>query len=129
MHPNGRGRGRYSPRGEAQGKYQKQGQYGGPPKQYGGCNLQPHQAPSHHYGRNINYQRFQGPSTNVKRYNNWNYFHTHGLYVKDENDSSNCRNPSWNHNWQATRGNTMGGSQINKIKTYLPSQVPNPSPP
>ena len=127
----GRGRGRYLPRGDAQGKYQQQGKYGGPPKKYGGRSLQHYQAPRQQYGQNSNYQGqgFQGPSTNMKSYNNWNYCHTHGFDVKDEHNSSNFHNSSWNHNWQTTCENTMGGPQINKRKAYLPSQVPNPSPP
>ena len=68
----GRGRGRCSPRGAAQGQYQQQGHYGGPTQKYGGCSLQPYQAPSQQYGRSSNYQGFQGPSTNVRIYNNWN---------------------------------------------------------
>ena len=125
----GRGCGRYFPRGAAQEQYQQHGKYGGPPQQYGGRSLQPYQVPSQQYGQNINYQGFQGPSTNVKRNNNLNYCHTPGFDVKDENDSSNCRNPIWNHNWQATHENKMVRSQRNKSKTYLPSQVSNPSPP
>ena len=39
---------------------------------------------------------------------------------------SNCCNPSWNHNWKATRENKMEGPKRNTRKTYLPSQVPNP---
>ena len=103
----GRGRGHYSPMGSAQGQYQQQGQYGGPHQQYGVRSLQLYQAPRHQYVKNSNYQGqgFQVPSTNVKRYNNWNYCHTHGFDVKDEHDSLNCLNPSWNHNWQETREN------------------------
>ena len=104
----GRGSGRNLPRGVSQGQYQQQGHYGGPTQQYGGCILQPYQAPSQQYGQNSNCQGFQGPSTKAKRYNNWNYCHTHGSNVKDEHNSSNCRNPSWNHNWQGTSENTMG---------------------
>ena len=65
----------------------------------------------------------------MKRYKYWNYCQTHGFDVTYEHDSSNCRNPSWNHNWQANRENTMSVSQRNMSKIYLPSQVPNPSPP
>ena len=94
-----------------------------------GRSLQPYQAPSQQYGRNINYRGFQGPSTNVKRYKNWNFCHTYGFDVKDKHDISNCRNTSWNHNWQETCENTMVGSQRNKSKCFLSSQVPNPIPP
>ena len=125
----GRGRGRYSPMGAAQGQYQQHGHYGGPTQQYGGRSLQPYQAPPQKYGRNCNYQGFQGSSKNVKRYNNWNYCHTHVFHVKDEHDRSKCRNPSWNHNWQANRENKMGESQRNKSKAYLLGQLPSPSPP
>ena len=124
----GQGRGRYSQRGADQGQYQQQGRYVGPTKQYGGRILQPYQAPSHQYVRNSYYQGFQGPFTNVKIYNNWNYCHTHGFDVKDEHDGSNCRNPIWNHNWPSTCGNTMGVSQRNKSKAYLPNHLTNLSP-
>ena len=66
----GQGRGRYVPRGATRGQYQQQGQCGVLPQQYGGRSLQPYQAPTQQYGRNSNYQGFQGPSTNMKRYNN-----------------------------------------------------------
>ena len=95
----GQGCGHYSPRGSTQGQYQHQVNYGGPTQKYGGRSLQPYQAPSQQYGQKSNYQGFQGPSTNVKRNNNWNYCHTHVFDVKNEHDGSNCHNPSWNHNW------------------------------
>ena len=91
----GRGRGCYLPRVATQGQYQQHGQYGGPTQQCGGRSLQPYQAPSKKYGRNSNCQGFHVPSTNVKRYNNWNYCHTHVFDVKDEHNRSNHHNPSW----------------------------------
>ena len=116
-------------KGVDQGQYQQQGKYGGPIQKYGGRILQPYKSISQQYVRSSNYQGFHGPSKNVKIYNNWNYCHTHGFDVKDDHDSSNCRNPSWKYNCQATRENTMGGSQRNKFTAYLPSQVPKLSPP
>ena len=56
----------------------------------------------------------------TKRYNNWNYCSTHGYDVTDEHTSENCNRPGWNHNYYATRANTMGGSTRNQHKTQLP---------
>ena len=79
------------PRGAAQGQYQQEGKYAGSPQKYGGRSLQSYQAPIQQHGRNSNYQGqgFQSPYTNMKRYNRWNYCHTHGFDMKDEPDSSN----------------------------------------
>ena len=93
------GRGHYFPRGAAQEQYQQQAHYGGPTQQYGGRSLQPYQAPSQKYGQSSNNQGFKNPSTNVKRYNNWNYCHTHGFSVTYDHDISNCCNTIWNHSW------------------------------
>ena len=56
----------------------------------------------------------------TKRYNNWNYCFTHGHDVTDEHTSENCNRPAWNHNYYATRTNTMGGTTRNQHKTQLP---------
>ena len=66
------------------------------------------------------------PKSIVKRHNNWNYCFSHGFDVGDDHHSENCRNPGWNHNWQATRANTMGGSNRNRHKTQLPDQQMGP---
>jgi len=70
-------------------------------------------------GQNAMYQR---PPSIIKRNNNWNYCFSHGFDVADDHQSHNCQNPVWNHNWQATRSNTMGGSNKNKGKTQLPAR-------
>jgi hypothetical protein len=55
---------------------------------------------------------------NAKRYNNMNYCWTHGFDVSDRHTGMSCQRPaSPYHQPQATRQNTMGGSQkdINRI--------------
>jgi hypothetical protein len=55
----------------------------------------------------------------AKRYNNLNYCWTHGGDVDDNHASHTCRRPSLPyHQPQATRYNTMGGSQKDINKTY-----------
>ena len=129
----GRGRGRNNGRNEQFGM----------PNPYGNLNpTNPYllNAQNHQYGRapgraNRNQRpywaqgaqatqgraEFQNPPSLVKRFANWNYCFSHGFDVKDDHESCNCRNPAWNHNWTATRDNTMGGSQRGRSKIHLPS--------
>ena len=65
-------------------------------------------------------QQQQQPPNPVKRHSNWNYCHTHGFDVQSDHTSENCQRPGWNHNYYATRNNTMGGSNRNQNKTVLP---------
>ena len=67
-------------------------------------------------------QQMHNPPKVFKRFNNWNYCFTHGFDVADGHTSATCLYPSWNHNWNATRNNTMGGSQKDAYKVVLPSQ-------
>lgn len=56
----------------------------------------------------------------VKRHDNMWYCWSHGFDV--DHHSGNCENPKLNHQYNATRNNTMGGCQAKKHKTILPSQ-------
>jgi hypothetical protein len=78
------------------------------------------------------FNQFQTPPTNgytprpppsyqqsAKRYNNLNYCWTHGGDVDDNHASHTCRRPALPyHQPQATRYNTMGGSQKDLQKIY-----------
>ena len=66
----------------------------------------------------------QNPNNIYKRYNNWNYCFTHGFDVGNGHTSATCRFPNWNHNYNATRNNIMGGSikNVNKIMP-IPQQA------
>jgi hypothetical protein len=64
-----------------------------------------------------------------KRYENWNYCHTHGGDVEDAHTSATCPRQGPFHNPNATRANTMGGSQVGMHKMILPSasgRIPPP---
>ena len=49
-----------------------------------------------------------------QRHKNGNYCWTHGWLVGDKHDSTTCKNPAPGHQKNATRANTMGGSDKNK---------------
>jgi hypothetical protein len=49
-----------------------------------------------------------------RRFYNKNYCHTHGYHVADVHTSATCKYPKQDHKAEATRDNTMGGSQANK---------------
>ena len=52
--------------------------------------------------------------TKRPRKDNGNYCWTHGWLVGAKHDSSTCKNPAHGHQKNATRANTMGGSDKNK---------------
>ena len=56
----------------------------------------------------------------VKRYNNYNYFWTHGCNTHDHHTSATYHYPAYNHNYYAACANMMGGSKRNISKTCLP---------
>ena len=60
---------------------------------------------------------------NVKRYECWNYCHTHGYDVAPTHTSMTCTKPDPGHQMYATRSNPMGGSTKGQHKTILPSAV------
>ena len=69
------------------------------------------------------------PPTPMKRFENWNYCHTHGGDVDDGHTSMSCIKPGPAHNRHATRQNTMGGSTGGLHKTILPSMSGRLPPP
>jgi hypothetical protein len=69
------------------------------------------------------------PPSPMKRFENWNYCHTHGGNIDDQHNSMSCQKPGPAHNCNAMRQNTMGGSTGGMRKTILPSasgRVPPP---
>ena len=68
------------------------------------------------------------PATPYKRFENWNYCHTHGGDVDDNHTSQTCSRPGPAHNWQASRQNVMAGSSAGMHKTILPSVSGRPLP-
>jgi hypothetical protein len=52
------------------------------------------------------------PNTNHR--DNGNYCWTHGFRVGNKHTSETCQNPACGHKKEATRTNTMGGSQVRK---------------
>jgi len=61
----------------------------------------------------------------IKRFENWNYCHTHGGDVPDYHQSCNCPKPGPNHRPDANRQNwqMLGGNPKAMHKTMLPSQA------
>ena len=54
-----------------------------------------------------------------KRYPNTNYCWTHGCDIDPRHDSTNCRNPAPGHQSNATRTNSMGGSEAGRNKITM----------
>jgi hypothetical protein len=61
------------------------------------------------------------PPNPYKRWENWNYCHSHGGDVDNNHTSAMCGKPGPMHNPNATRTNIMGGSVAGMHKTILPS--------
>jgi hypothetical protein len=61
------------------------------------------------------------PPTHYKRWENWNYYHTHGGDVKDAHTSAVCNSQGPVHNPNATQANMMGGLPVGMHKMILPS--------
>jgi hypothetical protein len=60
------------------------------------------------------------PPTPYKRWENWDYCHTHNGDVDDTHTSMTCGKPGPTHNLNATRANIMGGLVVGMHKTILP---------
>ena len=63
-----------------------------------------------------------------RNYGNQNYCFTHGHHLEDNHTSHMCSMPGPNHNPNATKFNTMGGTNKGAHKTVMPAQygrVPN----
>ena len=75
----------------------------------------------------INYNNQQNMGSNggmknpVKRYENLNYCHSCGYDIPRKHHSGNCPARGPNHNYAATRMNTMGGATRANHKTIMPS--------
>jgi hypothetical protein len=68
------------------------------------------------------YQK-QGTSNSpspIKKFNNWNYCHTHGGDIHNSHTSATCAQPGDNHQHATTRSNTMDGNSKGLLKTILP---------
>ena len=65
-------------------------------------------------------QQRPNPPSNVKRNANNNYCFTHGHNIADSHTSATCGQPVYNHNYHATKMNTMGGSNNNIENTQWP---------
>jgi hypothetical protein len=68
------------------------------------------------------------PSNLYKRWENWNYCHSHGGDVDNYHISMTCGKPGPMHNPNTSRNNIMGGSVAGMHKTILPS-TSGPTPP
>jgi hypothetical protein len=72
----------------------------------------------------------------IKKFNNWNFCHTHGGNIHNNHTSTTCAQPGVNHQHATTRSNTMGGNNKGYHKTILPGATgqcttaaqPTPSP-
>ena len=64
----------------------------------------------------------QRQPSRFKRHNNWNYCWSCGFDVEDWHTSSTCPTPMMNHNVNAARANTFGGSRKGHYRTSLPQQ-------
>jgi hypothetical protein len=87
-------------------------------------------------------QGTSNPLSPIKKFNNWNYCHTHGGDIYYNHTSATCAQPGVNHQHVATRSNTMGGNNKGLHKTIYqvplanvpwlcnqPSNPPNTPPP
>ena len=78
------------------------------------------QQPTWFGGNGAGAQQPARPPTPYKRWENWNYCHTHGGDIDDTHTSTLCNKRSPTHNPNATRANMMGGSIPGMHKTILP---------
>jgi hypothetical protein len=86
------------------------------------------QQPTLHQGQQSGGRGFVHP-TPYKRYENWNYCHTHGGDIEDGHTSATCNRRGPIHNPNATRANMMGGLLAGMHKTILPSATSHTPPP
>jgi hypothetical protein len=60
------------------------------------------------------------PPSPIKKFNNWNYCHTHGGNIYNNHTSTTCAQPGVNHQHAAIRSNTMGGNNKGLLENILP---------
>ncbi len=65
-------------------------------------------------------QGTSNPPPPIKKFNNWNFCHTHGGNIGNKHTSATCAQPGVNHQHAATWSNTMGGNSKGLHKTILP---------
>ena len=87
------------------------------------------QQPAWFGGNGASTQQPTCPPTPYKRWENWNYCHTHGGDVDDTHMSALCGNRCPTHNPNATHANMMGGSIAGMHKTVLPLVCGHTPPP
>jgi hypothetical protein len=81
-------------------------------------------------------QGTSNPPSPIKKFNNWNFCHTHGGNIHNNHTSAICVQPGINHQHATTRSNTLGGNNKGLHKTILPGATgqrtpaaqPTPSP-
>jgi hypothetical protein len=66
-------------------------------------------------------QGTSNPPSPIKKFNNWNYCHTHGGNIHNNHMSATCAQPGVHHKHAATMSNTMGGNNRGLHKTILPT--------
>jgi hypothetical protein len=79
------------------------------------------QQPTWFGGNGAGAQQPPRPPTPYKRWENWNYCHTHGSDVDNAHTSATCGNRGPTYNPNASRANIMGGSIAGIHKAILPS--------
>ncbi len=89
------------------------------------------QQPTWFGGNGAGAQQPSFPPTPYKRWENWNYCHTHGSNMDNAHTSTTCGNHGPTHNPNASRANIMGGLTAGMHKTILPpahNRKPPPPP-
>jgi hypothetical protein len=71
-------------------------------------------------GGNYPTQGTSNPPSPIKKFNNWNYCHTHGGDIHNNHTSATCAQPGVNHLHAATKSKTMGGNNKGLLKIILP---------
>jgi hypothetical protein len=124
--PNGSGGGGYNGGGGGGGRYN--GGSNNPP-QYGGTYFP--QGGGAYNGGGGNYNNPPGvpqPPSPVKRFENWNYCHTHGGNVDNNHTSASFARPGEHHQRAAMRSNTMNGKREGNAQDRSPQHCRPPPP-
>jgi hypothetical protein len=87
------------------------------------------QQPTWFCGNGAGVQQQSFPPIPYKRWENWNYCHTHGGKVDNAYTSAMCGNRGPTHNPNASRANIMGGLTAGMPKTILLSACGRKPPP
>jgi hypothetical protein len=87
--------------------------------QSSGCDF-PQQPTMSFNGTGGSQQQVIHPPTPYKRWENWNYCHSHGSDIDNNHPSATCGKSGPTHNSNVSRTNIMGGSVAGMHKTILP---------